>query len=81
MKPMDDDPIRALVLTGDDLEQLTTADWNNILTDYTEIVFARTTPDQKLFIVEQTKMRGDNIVAVVSFYRFFFNGFFESCFA
>jgi len=64
MKPKDDDPIRALVLTGDDLEQLTTADWNVILTDYTEIVFARTTPEQKLFIVEQTKKRGDNIVAV-----------------
>ena len=71
MKPTDDDPIRALVLTGDDLGQLTATDWNNILTDYTEIVFARTTPEQKLFIVEQTKMRGDNIVAVVSFYRFF----------
>jgi sodium/potassium-transporting ATPase subunit alpha len=64
MKPGDDDPIRALVLTGDDLEQLTTSDWNTILTDYTEIVFARTTPEQKLFIVEQAKKRGDNIVAV-----------------
>ena len=67
MKPADDDPIRALVLTGDDLEQLTIADWSLILTDYTEIVFARTTPEQKLLIVEETKKRGDNIVAVVSF--------------
>ena len=67
MKPADDDPIRALVLTGDDLEQLTMADWSMILTDYTEIVFARTTPEQKLLIVEETKKRGDNIVAVVSF--------------
>ena len=29
-----------------------------------EIVFARTTPEQKLRIVEQTKARGDNTVAV-----------------
>lgn len=31
---------------------------------YTEIVFARTTPEQKLQIVEATKARGDNTVAV-----------------
>ena len=67
MKPMEDDPVRALVLTGDDLEQLGVADWNAILADYTEIVFARTTPEQKMLIVEETKKRGDNIVAVVSF--------------
>ena len=67
MKPTEDDPIRALVLTGDDLEQLGVADWNTILTDYTEIAFARTTPEQKMLIVEETKKRGDNIVAVVSF--------------
>lgn len=65
MKPTEDDPIRALVLTGEDVERLTTADWNVILTDYTEIVFARTTPEQKMLIVEETKKRGDNIVAVV----------------
>jgi len=64
MKPTDDDPIRALVLTGDDLEKLNVTDWNTILTDYTEIVFARTTPEQKMLIVEETKKRGDNIVAV-----------------
>jgi sodium/potassium-transporting ATPase subunit alpha len=64
MKPTEDDPIRALVLTGDDLEQLTTPDWDAILTDYTEIVFARTTPEQKMLIVEETKKRGDNVVAV-----------------
>ena len=72
MKPQDDDPIRALVLTGDDLEKLSTADWDTILADYTEIVFARTTPDQKMLIVEETKKRGDNIVAVVSFQFYFF---------
>ena len=64
MKPQDNDPIRALVLTGDEIETLTKEDWDNVVGSYTEIVFARTTPEQKLRIVEQTKMRGDNTVAV-----------------
>ena len=76
MKPTDDDPIRALVLTGDDLEKLNVTDWNTILTDYTEIVFARTTPEQKMLIVEETKKRGDNIVAVVSFQMFISRPYF-----
>ena len=66
MKPTDDDPIKAIVLTGDDVEQLTVDNWNTILTEYTEIVFSRTTPEQKMLIVEETKKRGDNVVAVVS---------------
>jgi sodium/potassium-transporting ATPase subunit alpha len=33
--------------------------------NYSEVVFARTTPEQKLIIVEEAKRRGDNIVAVV----------------
>ena len=67
MKPMSDDPIRALILTRNDLEKLNGADWNMILAEYTEIVFARTMPEQKMLIVEEMKKRGDNIVAVVSF--------------
>ena len=66
MKPGDDDPIKAIVLTGDDVEQLTEETWDIILSEYTEIVFSRTTPQQKMRIVEETKKRGDNIVAVVS---------------
>ena len=66
MKPADDDPIKAIVLTGDDVEHLTVDNWNTMLTEYTEIVFSRTTPEQKMMIVEETKKRGDNIVAVVS---------------
>ena len=68
MKPTDDldDPIKAIVLTGDDVEQLTGETWNTILTEYTEIVFSRTTPEQKMLIVGETKKTGDNIVAVVS---------------
>ena len=68
MKPSWDDPIKSLVLTGDDVEQLSSNDWDTIASEYMEIVFARTTPDQKLRIVEETKKRGDNIVAVVSAY-------------
>jgi sodium/potassium-transporting ATPase subunit alpha len=77
MKPAEDDPIRAIVLTGDDVEQLTMADWNTILTDYTEIVFSRTTPQQKMLIVEETKTRGDNIVAVVSYCILILRSFFD----
>ena len=66
MKSTDNDPIKAIVLTGDDVEQLTVDNWNTILTEYTEIVFSRTTPKQKMLIVEETKKRGDNVVAVVS---------------
>ena len=68
MKPSDDDPIKAIVLTGDDVEQLTVENWNTILTEYTEIVFSRTTPEQKMMIVEETKKGGDNVVAVVSLF-------------
>ncbi|KAH0834143.1 hypothetical protein J3R83DRAFT_11446 [Lanmaoa asiatica] len=64
IKPSEDDPIRALVLTGEDVATLTPADWNVIIGSYTETVFARTTPDQKMSIVENIKARGDNTVAV-----------------
>ncbi|KAH7882721.1 hypothetical protein F5I97DRAFT_1931331 [Phlebopus sp. FC_14] len=64
IKPHEDDPIRALVLTGDDVSMLTPVDWDVIVGSYTEIVFARTTPDQKMKIVESIKARGDNTVAV-----------------
>ena len=64
MKPTEDDPIRALVVTGDDIVTLTNEDWDAIFGLYTEIVFARTTPEQKLRIVEEAKLRGDNTVAV-----------------
>ncbi|KAG2112551.1 uncharacterized protein F5147DRAFT_683354 [Suillus discolor] len=64
IKPSDEDPIRALVLTGEDVSTLTPIDWNIIVGQYTEIAFARTTPDQKMKIVEEIKARGDNTVAV-----------------
>ena len=45
------------------LEQLTVDNWNTILAEYTEIVFSRTIPEQKMLIVEETKKRGDNVVS------------------
>lgn len=64
VKPDSDGPERALMLTGEDLSGLTPTDWNVIVGAYTELVFARTTPDQKMNIVEAIKARGDNTVAV-----------------
>ncbi|TFK65891.1 calcium ATPase transmembrane domain M-containing protein [Pluteus cervinus] len=64
LTPSDDEPIRAIVLTGDDIIQFAPDDWNRLIGKYTEIVFSRTTPEQKLLIVEQIKARGDNTVAV-----------------
>ncbi|KAJ1911429.1 hypothetical protein H4219_005946 [Mycoemilia scoparia] len=53
---------RALVLTGEQLGGLDDGDWDLINT-YDEIVFARTTPEQKLRIVNEFRKR-DGIVAV-----------------
>ena len=55
MKPTEDDSIKAIVVTGDDVEQLTVDNWKTIFTEYTAIVFSRTTPKQKMMIVEETK--------------------------
>ncbi|KAI9330674.1 calcium ATPase transmembrane domain M-containing protein [Zopfochytrium polystomum] len=55
---------RALALSGAELVDLTDFEWDIVLGRYTEIVFARTSPDQKLKIVTELKKRGDNTVAV-----------------
>ena len=64
IKLSEDDPDRALVLTGDGMESLSHEEWDILVGNYNEIVFARTTPEQKLKIVEEIKTRGDNTVAV-----------------
>lgn len=53
---------RSLLVEGSQISALTQTDWDAICT-YEEIVFARTTPEQKLRIVEEFKAR-DNVVAV-----------------
>ena len=64
MRPQPGDPIRAISITGKDLKEMTEDDWDYCATKFTEIVFARTTPEQKVQIVENFKKRGDSIVAV-----------------
>ena len=65
IKPLDDSDagLRAVVITGSDILTFSSEDWD-MVAGYDEIVFARTTPAQKLQIVEQLKARGDNTVAV-----------------
>lgn len=52
----------SLVLDGASLSKLTAEDWE-VVCSYREIVFARTTPEQKLRIVNEFKNR-ENVVAV-----------------
>lgn len=52
----------SLLLEGHSLGSLSDEDWS-IVCEYQEIVFARTTPEQKLRIVEEFRKR-DNVVAV-----------------
>ncbi|GKU13937.1 unnamed protein product, partial [Fusarium langsethiae] len=53
---------RSLVLEGAQLAELGQSDWD-IVCDYDEVVFARTTPEQKLLIVTELQNR-HNVVAV-----------------
>ncbi|KAL7932569.1 hypothetical protein V8C35DRAFT_307459 [Trichoderma chlorosporum] len=53
---------RSLLLEGHSLGGLVDEDWS-VICEYQEIVFARTTPEQKLRIVEEFRKR-DNVVAV-----------------
>lgn len=57
-----DDHPRALLLDGSQLGALEDADWD-IVCQYDEIVFGRTTPEQKLRIVDELRER-QNVVAV-----------------
>lgn len=44
---------KAIVLTGSDLMTLLPHQWHALTTEYSEVVFSRTTPDQKLRIVRE----------------------------
>lgn len=54
---------KACVIHGSDLRELTVDQLDDILANHTEIVFARTSPQQKLIIVEGCQRQGA-IVAV-----------------
>ena len=56
----EEDPLE--VITGDHLQYLSDADWTAVIAKK-YVVFARTTPEHKLFIVEQCRKRGE-IVSV-----------------
>lgn len=56
----DNGPIKAIVLSGPELITLTEAQWA-LLATYDEIVFARTTPEQKLRIVHEFQARGNTV--------------------
>eukprot|EP00735_Rhodelphis_limneticus_P007726 TRINITY_DN2033_c0_g1::TRINITY_DN2033_c0_g1_i1::g.21781::m.21781 TRINITY_DN2033_c0_g1::TRINITY_DN2033_c0_g1_i1::g.21781 ORF type:complete len:787 (+),score=348.10,sp/P18907/AT1A1_HORSE/53.47/0.0,Cation_ATPase_C/PF00689.16/1.2e+04,Cation_ATPase_C/PF00689.16/9.6e-43,Hydrolase/PF00702.21/1.4e-32,Hydrolase_like2/PF13246.1/8.8e-23,HAD/PF12710.2/6.5e-16,E1-E2_ATPase/PF00122.15/2.8e-12,Hydrolase_3/PF08282.7/0.91,Hydrolase_3/PF08282.7/0.002 TRINITY_DN2033_c0_g1_i1:201-2363(+) len=53
---------KAIVVHGGQMKDLTPEDWNRIL-DHEQVVFARTSPQQKLLIVEACQRRGE-VVAV-----------------
>ncbi|XP_046821658.1 sodium/potassium-transporting ATPase subunit alpha-like [Vespa crabro] len=53
----------AIIITGAELRNMDIDDLDNIIKNYEEIVFARTTPQQKLMIVESCQRLGE-IVAV-----------------
>lgn len=51
----------SIVLTGPDLITLNDNQWDQLVRDYTEVVFARTTPEQKLRIVRELQARGHTV--------------------
>jgi sodium/potassium-transporting ATPase subunit alpha len=56
--PSDEETIRSIVLSGPELMALSESQWDKIC-KYDEIVFARTTPEQKLLIVKELHRRGE----------------------
>ncbi|UKZ48043.1 hypothetical protein TrVGV298_002279 [Trichoderma virens] len=55
---------KAIVLTGQDLMTLLPHQWHTLVTEYSEIVFARTTPEHKLQIVREFQSRS-YVVAMI----------------
>ena len=61
--PLDYSEAKACVVHGGDLRDMTPFQIDEILNNHSEIVFARTSPQQKLIIVEGCQRQGQ-IVAV-----------------
>lgn len=47
----------SIVVTGSDLMAMNESQWDQLIMSYTEVVFARTTPEQKLRIVRELQAR------------------------
>lgn len=48
----------SIVLTGSDLMAMNESQWDQLVNNFSEVVFARTTPEQKLRIVRELQSRG-----------------------
>ena len=59
---VDPDRADAIVVPGSQIDEFSQDDWKRVL-NYNQIVFARTSPQQKYIIVEQNQLLG-NVVAV-----------------
>ena len=57
-------PSGALLISGPELINLNEYQWTYLVSHYAEVVFARTTPEQKLRIVKEYKRNRANIVAM-----------------
>lgn len=64
LRPKEEDTLMAITINGKELENMDESDWDYCAAKFSEMVFARTTPEQKLLIIENLKCRGDNVVAV-----------------
>lgn len=71
MSHLDPGDYEAVILNGEQLESLTDDAWNTILRKK-QVVFARTSPQQKLMIVEKFQHIG-HIVAVTGDVRTLYN--------
>ncbi|KAI9005132.1 calcium ATPase transmembrane domain M-containing protein [Hyaloraphidium curvatum] len=64
IRPDFEGEVRALVVDGSEIATMKKEDWDVAIGAYREMVFARTTPEHKLRIVEEIRKRGDNVVGV-----------------
>jgi hypothetical protein len=52
--------VHSIVLTGKDIPFFDMEDWDMIIGNYAEVIFPRTSPEQKLRIVEEINQRDNN---------------------